>query len=55
VPKPRWIAGAKGKIMTDHRVLILNAPSDRAPTIHRLHVTAAHIICGVERTPSPKG
>ncbi len=48
--------GAKGGAMADRCELILNAPSDRTPIIQQLHITAAHIICGlVESTLFPKG
>jgi D-sedoheptulose 7-phosphate isomerase len=48
--------GANGGAMADHCELVLNAPSDRTPIIQQLHITAAHIVCGlVERTLFPKG
>lgn len=39
--------GAKGGAMADHCELLLNAPSDRTPIIQQLHITAAHIVCGL--------
>ncbi len=39
--------GAKGGSMAEHCDLLLNAPSDRTPIIQQLHITAAHIICGM--------
>ncbi|WP_020175439.1 D-sedoheptulose 7-phosphate isomerase [Methyloferula stellata] len=47
--------GAKGGVMADHCELLLNAPSDRTPIIQQLHITAAHIVCGlVESALFPK-
>jgi D-sedoheptulose 7-phosphate isomerase len=41
--------------LADHCELLLNAPSGRTPIIQQLHITAAHIICGVvERSLFPK-
>jgi D-sedoheptulose 7-phosphate isomerase len=39
--------GASGGAMAAHVQLLLNAPSDRTPIIQQLHITAAHIICGL--------
>lgn len=39
--------GATGGAMAQHAQLLLNAPSDRTPIIQQLHITAAHIICGL--------
>ena len=39
--------GASGGAMAEHAQLLLNAPSDRTPIIQQLHITAAHIICGL--------
>jgi len=48
--------GANGGAMADHCELVLNVPSDRTPIIQQLHITAAHIVCGlVESTLFPKG
>ncbi len=48
--------GAQGGVMTEHCELVLNAPSDRTPIIQQLHITAAHIICGlVESALFPQG
>lgn len=47
--------GANGGAMADLCELMLNAPSDRTQIIQQLHMTAAHIICGlVEGTLFPK-
>jgi D-sedoheptulose 7-phosphate isomerase len=47
--------GASGGAMAEHAQLLLNAPSDRTPIIQQLHITAAHIICGlVEGTLFPR-
>ncbi len=48
--------GATGGVMGEYCQLVLNAPSDRTPVIQQMHITAAHIICGlVESTLFPKG
>ena len=48
--------GAKGGAMSEHCQFVLNAPSDSTPIIQQMHITAAHIICGlVESTLFPKG
>jgi D-sedoheptulose 7-phosphate isomerase len=48
--------GAAGGAMVEHCELVLNAPSDRTPIIQQLHITAAHIVCGlVESALFPKG
>jgi D-sedoheptulose 7-phosphate isomerase len=39
--------GASAGAMAEHAQLLLNAPSDRTPIIQQLHITAAHIICGL--------
>ena len=47
--------GAKGGSMSERCDLMLNAPSDRTPIIQQMHITAAHIICGlVESALFPK-
>jgi D-sedoheptulose 7-phosphate isomerase len=38
---------ATGGVMAAHCELVLNAPSDRTPIVQQLHITAAHIICGL--------
>ena len=48
--------GARDGAMADCCEFMLNAPSDRTPVIQQLHITAAHIICGVvESALFPKG
>jgi D-sedoheptulose 7-phosphate isomerase len=48
--------GAEGAGMANHCELSLNAPSDRTQIIQQLHITAAHVICGlVESALCPKG
>ncbi len=48
--------GADGGPMAGYSDLLLNAPSRRTPMIQQLHITAAHIICGlVESALCPKG
>lgn len=47
--------GAESGAMADLCDLFLNAPSRRTPIIQQLHITAAHIICGVvERALFPR-
>lgn len=42
--------GMKGDEMTARCDVLLRAPSDRTPIIQQIHITAAHIVCGlVER------
>lgn len=42
--------GAKGGDMVSRCDVLLRAPSDRTPVIQQIHITAAHIVCGlVER------
>ena len=46
--------GVNGGPMTEFCDVSLNAPSPRTPMIQQLHITAAHIICGlVERAMFP--
>jgi D-sedoheptulose 7-phosphate isomerase len=48
--------GADSGAMAGYCDLLLNAPSRRTPMIQQLHITAAHIICGlVESALCPKG
>ncbi|MDQ6867052.1 MAG: D-sedoheptulose 7-phosphate isomerase [Pseudomonadota bacterium] len=48
--------GATEGLMSEYCEFILKSPSDRTPIIQQLHITAAHIICGlVERELCPKG
>ncbi len=48
--------GADAGPMAGYSDLLLNAPSRRTPMIQQLHITAAHIICGlVESALCPKG
>jgi D-sedoheptulose 7-phosphate isomerase len=43
--------GANGGDMAAHCDFMLNAPSDKTPVIQQIHITAAHVICGlVERS-----
>lgn len=43
-------SGAKGGDMPARCDVLLRAPSDRTPVIQQIHITAAHIVCGlVER------
>jgi D-sedoheptulose 7-phosphate isomerase len=47
--------GADSDLMSKHCDIVLNAPSKRTPVIQQLHITAAHIICGLaERALHPK-
>jgi D-sedoheptulose 7-phosphate isomerase len=47
--------GSESGPMAECCDLVLNAPSSRTPMIQQLHITAAHIICGlVESTLFPK-
>jgi len=42
--------GAKGGDMAARCDVLLRAPSDKTPVIQQIHITAAHIVCGlVER------
>lgn len=48
--------GIYGHDMSECADLLLNAPSKRTPIIQQMHITAAHIICGlVERKLFPRG
>lgn len=40
-------AGADAGVMASSCDLLLNVPSKRTPVIQQLHITAAHIICGI--------
>jgi D-sedoheptulose 7-phosphate isomerase len=43
--------GAKGGDMVSHCDFMLHAPSDKTPVIQQIHITAAHVICGlIERS-----
>ena len=43
--------GAKGGDMAARCDLVLRAPSDQTPVIQQIHITAAHVICGlIERS-----
>jgi D-sedoheptulose 7-phosphate isomerase len=43
--------GAKGGDLASRCDFILRAPSDKTPIIQQIHITAAHVICGlVERS-----
>ncbi len=43
--------GAKSGEMASRCDLMLNAPSDKTPVIQQIHITAAHVICGlIERS-----
>jgi D-sedoheptulose 7-phosphate isomerase len=42
--------GTTGGLMAEHCEIVLNAPSDRTPIIQQLHITAAHIVCGLVET-----
>ena len=47
--------GLDSNQMADYCDLMLNVPSQRTPIIQQLHITAAHIICGlVESTLFPR-
>jgi hypothetical protein len=47
--------GKKGGDMSSCCDIVLNAPSDKTPVIQQIHVTAAHIVCGlVERAVGAK-
>ena len=42
--------GRDGRDMTSRSDVLLRAPSDKTAVIQQIHITAAHIICGlVER------
>jgi D-sedoheptulose 7-phosphate isomerase len=44
------LTGRKGGEMPSRCDVILHVPSDRTPVIQQIHITAAHIVCGlVER------
>lgn len=48
--------GAKGNDMAAKCDVLLRAPSDKTPVIQQIHITAAHIVCGlVERRLSGAG
>jgi D-sedoheptulose 7-phosphate isomerase len=43
--------GTKGGDMASRCDLVLHAPSDKTPVIQQIHITAAHVICGlIERS-----
>jgi D-sedoheptulose 7-phosphate isomerase len=43
--------GAEGGDMAARCDLLLQAPSDKTPVIQQIHITAAHVICGlIERS-----
>ena len=43
--------GAKGGDMAARCDLVLRAPSDQTPVVQQIHITAAHVICGlIERS-----
>jgi D-sedoheptulose 7-phosphate isomerase len=43
--------GTKGGDMVSRCDLVLHAPSDKTPVIQQIHITAAHVICGlIERS-----
>jgi D-sedoheptulose 7-phosphate isomerase len=43
--------GAKGGDLTSRCDFMLRAPSDKTPIIQQIHITAAHVICGlIERS-----
>jgi D-sedoheptulose 7-phosphate isomerase len=47
--------GAKGGDMASRCDLVLCAPSDKTPVIQQIHITAAHVICGlIERSIGSK-
>jgi D-sedoheptulose 7-phosphate isomerase len=47
--------GKKGGDLSSCCDIVLNAPSDRTPVIQQIHMTAAHIVCGlVERAVGAK-
>jgi len=39
--------GAKGGDMAAKCDVLLRAPSDKTPVIQQIHITAAHIVCGI--------
>jgi len=39
--------GAKGGEMVSRCDLVLHSPSDKTPVIQQIHITAAHVICGL--------
>jgi D-sedoheptulose 7-phosphate isomerase len=48
--------GAAGGAMPERADLCLHAPSDATPLIQQVHITAAHIVCGlVEENLFPRG
>jgi D-sedoheptulose 7-phosphate isomerase len=48
--------GGKGGDMAERCDVLLRAPSDKTPVIQQIHITAAHIVCGiVERRLSGAG
>jgi len=48
--------GATGGAMPERADLCLYAPSDATPLIQQVHITAAHIVCGlVEESLFPRG
>ena len=47
--------GANGGPMRDACDMLLEAPSGKTPVVQQIHITAAHIVCGlVERAMFPK-
>lgn len=48
--------GSRGGPMREACSLLLEAPSSKTPVIQQIHITAAHIVCGlVERAMFPEG
>ncbi|UIY43262.1 D-sedoheptulose 7-phosphate isomerase [Methylobacterium radiotolerans] len=48
--------GATGGAMPERADVCLHAPSDATPLIQQIHITAAHIVCGlVEESLFPRG
>jgi D-sedoheptulose 7-phosphate isomerase len=48
--------GATGGAMPERADVCLHAPSDATPLIQQVHITAAHIVCGlVEENLFPRG
>ncbi|MBN4094714.1 D-sedoheptulose 7-phosphate isomerase [Methylobacterium sp. OT2] len=48
--------GATGGAMPERADVCLHAPSDATPLIQQIHITAAHIVCGlVEENLFPRG
>ena len=42
-----WFSGLSGGTMVSFCDHMLRVPSDRTPMIQQIHITAAHIICGL--------